>query len=120
MIRGARRTGRSRSGYAPFRCGEARRYACPMPLARTTLLRRLGPALALTTVTLLACKSPMAKIEKVRDALAEGDAQAITSATEDLPQCTEMPVRPDAGCLAALATALGSKTGFRVNPADQA
>ena len=62
----------------------------------------------------------MAKIEKVRDALADSDAQAITFATEDLPHCTEMPVRPDAGCFAAMATALGSKTGFRFNPADQA
>jgi len=62
----------------------------------------------------------MAKIEKVRDALASSDAAAIVTVSEDLPRCSEMPVRPEAGCLATLATTLGSKTGFHSNPPDQA
>ena len=61
----------------------------------------------------------MAKIEKVRDALVSGSATSLTAASEDLPRCDSMPVRPDSGCLQEIATALGSKSGFRFDPPDQ-
>jgi hypothetical protein len=76
-----------------------------------------------------ACKKPMAKIESLRDALARGDSAAIESATGGLPTCPDLPpvaVAPgassprDHGCLAEIATALGSKKGFSPKPPDHA
>lgn len=93
--------------------------------------RSLGYRLALITAILLsACgsKNPMAKIERVRDALATEDEGRIKDATGGLAACPEMPpvaLAPgqpsprDAGCLSAIANALGSKSGFHASPPDQ-
>jgi hypothetical protein len=71
----------------------------------------------------------MAKIESLRDALRTEDSSAIQSSTTDLPKCPDAPsvaVPPgkpgprDAGCLAEIANALGSKKGFVATPPDQA
>ena len=63
----------------------------------------------------------MSKIEAVREGAA-GDAARLEAATRSLPACK--PPEPgktvDDGCLAGLATALGSRIGFRMAPADQA
>ena len=76
-----------------------------------------------------ACKSPMAKIEAVRDSLEKDDAAAIASAVEGYPACADAPpvallptqASPrDTGCFAEIANALGSKHGFSPKPPDQA
>ncbi|MDB4941147.1 MAG: hypothetical protein JWP97_681 [Labilithrix sp.] len=73
--------------------------------------------------------SPMAKIDGVEKALEHDDASAIASSVEGYPACSDappvalLPTQPaprDSGCFAQIATALGSKKGFFVNPPDQA
>lgn len=77
----------------------------------------------------LGCKGPMAKIEAVRDALVADDATALRESVAGYPTCIDAPpvvVPPgkpgphDAGCLAEIANALGSKRGFLPNPPDHA
>lgn len=87
---------------------------------------------ALAVVSLLlftACKRPMAKIEALSTALAKDDASAIATATEGYPACADAPpaaLNPtqrspqEEGCFAAIASALGSKKGYRSSPPDQA
>jgi len=74
-------------------------------------------------------KNPIAKIEGLRDALEKDDAAAIKTQLEGKPPCPEAePVAlgpgqaspRDTGCLAQIATALGSKKGFSPSPPDQA
>jgi len=71
---------------------------------------------------------PMAKIDRLRDALVSDDAAKIAAATVG-PTCAEQPPvvvageRPgpyDAGCLAQIANALGSKSGFSSENFDHA
>ena len=75
------------------------------------------------------CKSPMAKIDAVRDALEKDDAAAVTRALEGYPACPDappvalLPTQPsprDTACFADIANALGSKKGFSPKPPDQA
>jgi hypothetical protein len=69
----------------------------------------------------LACKGPMAKIDAVRDGLASDDLGAVKEATDDFPVCKEpFTVLPEKGCFQEIATAFGSKTGFRSSSPDQA
>lgn len=79
--------------------------------------------------SLLACRSPMAKIEGLRDALATDDDAAVKGVAEGVPTCadtTPIALRPgepsprDKGCLSDIANALGSKKGFSPTPPDQA
>lgn len=97
-------------------------------MRRLLVLASLGLA-ALGASTLEACKGPMAKIEAMRDALLADDAGAIAAATAGYPACPDPPpgaappgatAPPDEGCLAAIATALGSQRGFAPDPPDQA
>lgn len=72
----------------------------------------------------LGCENKMARIEAVRAGALEGP-DAFASATRALPGCTDVDAAHkagavDAACLATLAGALGSKTGFHAVPADQA
>jgi hypothetical protein len=92
-------------------------------------MRKAATTLVLTSVVLLACKGSMGKIEAVRDALEKDDASSIKSAVEGYPACVDappvalLPTQPaprDTGCLADIATALGSKKGFAILPPDQA
>jgi hypothetical protein len=71
----------------------------------------------------------MGKIDAVREALEQDDGAAIARAVEGYPACADappvalLPTQPsprDAGCLAAIANALGSKKGFTPKPPDQA
>jgi hypothetical protein len=90
-------------------------------LALLALLALLAP---------LGCRSRMAKIDGVRDALLTGeDDAALRRATDGVPACKDTtpialgPKEPsprDTGCLADIADALGSKHGFSVSPPDQA
>lgn len=77
----------------------------------------------------VACKGPMAKIEAVREALVMDDATAIHESIASYPACADAPPivvgpgRPgphDAGCLAEVANALGSRRGFLPDPPDHA
>lgn len=66
------------------------------------------------------CKrSPMARIEGLRDALASGEDARISGAIEGLPPC-EAPVDGKRACLVSIATALGSKEGFLSTVPNQA
>jgi hypothetical protein len=76
----------------------------------------------------VSCKRPP-KIDVLRDTLARDDANAIRSATSDLPSCPDLPPTAtppgeaaprDRGCLTEIANALGSKRGYVVTPPDQA
>jgi hypothetical protein len=96
-------------------------------------MRRIGFAglhaiAALAAIALVGCKGPMAKIDAVREALEKDDAAAIVRAVDGYPACEDAPPvallkkQPsprDTGCFAAIATALGSKSGFNARPADQ-
>jgi len=97
------------------------------------VFKRLAGMLALgAAASLLApigCKSPMAKIDAVRDALVADDASAIRDAVAGYATCSDAPpvvVPPgkpgphDDGCLAEIANGLGSKLGFQPNPPDHA
>jgi hypothetical protein len=69
----------------------------------------------------VACKGPLAKIEGVRDGLADDDLDAVKSATSSYPVCKEpFAVLPEKGCFQEIANAFGSKNGFNSNPPDQA
>jgi hypothetical protein len=77
---------------------------------------------ALSAAVVAAC-SHGDKIDVLRDALAQGDAAAVTKATRDAPGCarvTEAGSRAPESCLGEIATWLGSKTGFHFDPPDQA
>ncbi len=64
------------------------------------------------------CKpSPMAKIEALRDALADEDGARLSAATHPLSGCMP-PGSP--GCLDEAARYFGSKSGFHATPPDQA
>lgn len=66
-------------------------------------------------------KEPFAKIEALRDALAEGDAKAIASATDGYATCKDPNGAPsDDGCLKEIATGFGSKSGFSSKSPNQA
>ncbi len=86
-------------------------------------MRALGIGLIMVVaVGVLGCKkSPLARIENVRDALASDEAARIADAVEGLPPCDAPPAvdgkRP---CLGPLATALGSKDGFLSTVPNQA
>jgi hypothetical protein len=97
------------------------------------MVKRLAGPLALGAAASLlgpvGCKSPMAKIDAVRDALVADDASAIRDATAGYAACADGPpvvVPPgkpgprDEGCLSEIANGLGSKLGFRPNPPDHA
>ena len=82
----------------------------------------------LIVVLATAC-SPMAKIEKVREALVADDAAAISAATSELPRCADAPPAVvlenqkgprENGCLREIADALGSKRGFTAPNGDNA
>ena len=53
-------------------------------------MARLAAVLA-TTLGLTACKSPMAKIDAVRDALVDDDSVAIANATNGYSPCSDAP-----------------------------
>ncbi len=64
-------------------------------------------------------KSPsLARIDKLKDALASQDGSKIAEATAGLPACPK--TGDQAECLNKIATELGSKKGFVRDPADQA
>jgi hypothetical protein len=70
---------------------------------------------------IFACKGPLAKIEAVRDGLADDDVHSLKDATAQFPVCTEpFVVLPEKGCFQEIATAFGSKSGFNMKPVDQA
>ncbi len=70
---------------------------------------------------LCACKGPMAKIEAVRDGLADENIQSVKSASDGFPVCQEpFTVLPEKGCFQGIATAFGSKVGFNAKTPDQA
>jgi hypothetical protein len=70
---------------------------------------------------LLACKGPLAKIEAVRDGLANDDTDAVKNTTSSFPVCKEpFTVLPEKGCFTEIANAFGSKSGFNMKPPDQA
>src|ERR1700760_4213128 len=95
-------------------------------------MARLGRVLALASAcglgAVMACgSSPGAKMEAVKTALEKDDAAAIKEATSGYPACAEAPpvaglptqATPyDAGCLAQIATAVGSKKGFAFTNPD--
>jgi len=89
------------------------------PVVAATLA---GLAALASLATLAGCgekKSPsLARIDKIKDALATGDASRISEATAGLPACPKAGDQAD--CLAKIATELGSKKGFVRDPADQA
>lgn len=64
-------------------------------------------------------KSPMARLENLRDALASGEETRIAEAVDGLPPC-EAPVDGKRACLGAIATILGSKDGFLSTGPNQA
>jgi hypothetical protein len=71
-------------------------------------------------VGLSACRrSPIARIEGLRDALASGEEARISGAVEGLPVC-EAPVDGKRACFGLIATALGSKDGFVSTSPNQA
>ena len=71
-------------------------------------------------VGLSGCKtSPMARMERLRDALASGDEARISEAVEGLPPC-EAPIDGKRACFGAIATTLGSKDGFLSTVPNQA
>ena len=77
-------------------------------------------AAVVMTIGLSGCKkSPMARIEGMRDALASGEDARISEAVEGLPSC-EAPVDGKRACLGAIATTLGSKEGFLSTVPNQA
>jgi hypothetical protein len=95
------------------------------------MMRRAGGLLLSMSVLLGACgsKGAMAKIDAVRDGLVADDADKIKEATNGYPTCPEIapvavpmgqPGPRDKGCLSEIASALGSKVGFRAPPVDQA
>jgi hypothetical protein len=97
-------------------------------LARSTSLALVGAMIALS-VSGVACKTPMSRIQTMHDALVKDDAEAIKAAVDGLPTCPEsapVALAPDQGsprengCLSDMANALGSRTGYHPAPADQA
>jgi len=74
-----------------------------------------------TLAFLSGCENKMSKIVKVETA-ARGGIDALAESAKSLPACTDVDPSKgaDAACLAGLANALGSKTGFHAQPADQA
>jgi hypothetical protein len=66
-------------------------------------------------IALVAC-SKTARIDALRDGLADGD---VAKATKDLPACPDADSVPNP-CLTDLANALGSKSGYHEEPPDQA
>lgn len=94
-----------------------------------TMRSTLAVLVVLTLGIASACKGPMAKIDAVRDALAEDAPGRIADATASYPTCPDAPPAVvakgepgprDRGCLSDIANALGSKFGFRAPPVDQA
>lgn len=96
-------------------------------------MRNLLPLVACVAVwlgfTASGCKGPMARIEQLRDGLVSGEPAAVARAVEGLPSCPDappvalLPNEPsplEAGCLSAIANALGSTKGFVPRPPDQA
>lgn len=92
-------------------------------------MRRLACALVVLACLVGGCRSPMAKIEGLRDAISADDDQGIRSVAEGVPTCSdttpvalrpEQPSPRDKGCLSDIANALGSKRGFSPSPPDQA
>ena len=82
-------------------------------------MRARGLPLGLLLV--LACKGPNAKIERLRDGLADDDARDIREAGEALPTCKEPLTEPvEKGCFREIANAFGSKSGFNMKQIDQA
>ena len=67
------------------------------------------------------CENKMSKI-LAGETSARGGLESLAESSKALPGCTNVdPAKgADAACLASLATALGSKVGFRAQPADQA
>ena len=86
-----------------------------------TTLAWLTRLLPLGLLVALGCKGPMAKIERLRDGLADDDASDIREAGEALPTC-KVPFTdpPEKGCFREIATAFGSKSGFNLKQIDQA
>lgn len=60
--------------------------------------------------------SKTARIDALRDGLADND---VAKATKDLPACPDSDAVPNP-CMTELATALGSKSGYHEEPPDQA
>lgn len=73
---------------------------------------------ALVLVLVLGCGgcSKTARIESLRDDLADNDTAA---ATKNLPSCADSDTTPNP-CLTDLANAFGSKSGYHEDPPDQA
>lgn len=67
------------------------------------------------------CENKMSKILAVESG-ARGGLDSLAESSKGLPGCANVdPAKgADAACLAGLASALGSKTGFHAQPADQA
>jgi hypothetical protein len=91
------------------------------------MTRRAGIVVAV--MAMAACRSPMARIEGLRDGLAADDDGAIARALDGVPKCADttpvvlapnQPSPRDRGCLSDIANALGSKRGFTATPPDQA
>lgn len=97
-------------------------------------MRKLGGGKALVLLAAAmpfasGCRGSMAKIDAVRDALVTDDVAPIADATAGFPTCSELPAVAtppgapgpyDAGCLSAIANALGSKRGFVGDAPDHA
>ena len=54
-------------------------------------LRTAAPAFVLLASFAVGCKGPMAKIERLRDALVSDDATPVREATAGFPTCAEEP-----------------------------
>jgi hypothetical protein len=77
--------------------------------------------LLVLALAMAACKGGRGDIATLRGALATGDASAVAGATRGAPRCdAEAGARAPDACLAEIAAWLGSKTGFHVDPPDQA
>jgi hypothetical protein len=80
-----------------------------------------GIWLVMMAVGFLGCKkSPLARLENVRDALASDEAARIAEAVDGLAPCDAPPVDGKRPCLNAIATTLGSKDGFLATVPNQA
>jgi hypothetical protein len=99
-----------------------RRLVSRRSFGRRLVSRRSFSRLGLAVLPLiLACGGPLAKIEAVRDGLADDDLVAVRSATSSYPVCKEpFTVLPEKGCFQDIANAFGSKNGFNTAPPDQA
>jgi hypothetical protein len=72
--------------------------------------------------TLAGCKkSGMARIEKLRSALADGDTARVRQKMREVPTCSAAEdAAPERACLDGVAAAFGAANGFRDDSPDQA